>query len=248
MEFRNNIIFSAIAHATIFTAALALAGRGPAPRPAEKYVAVTLLEPATAQKPAPKDDAQKDTSPPRTRTSSRLREAAPPEVPLPAAVQKEPTDVVPSKRANNPRKDAGPTESGPVTGGAKASPGQTGGPPAASDRKMDLTISATASTRQAIVGPKGNAAGGNAGIVDAIRTAIERAKSYPPLARKRGIEGTVTAEFTINTSGYPENIRIVRSSGHDILDDAARKTLLRASPYPPVKGTLEVPITFRIER
>lgn len=89
---------------------------------------------------------------------------------------------------------------------------------------------------------------GKSDVIGAIRAAIEKAKNYPPLAKKRGIEGTATTEFTINGKGYPENIRIVRSSGSDILDTAAKNTVLKASPFPFVKGGIEVPITFRIEK
>ncbi len=80
-----------------------------------------------------------------------------------------------------------------------------------------------------------------------IRTAIEKAKNYPPLARNRGIEGTATAEFTINGRGSPENIRIVRSLGSNIFDNTAKNTVLRASPFPQVSGSVEVPITFRLD-
>lgn len=93
--------------------------------------------------------------------------------------------------------------------------------------------------------------GDRAGKQDAIgmiRSAIEKAKNYPPLARKRGIEGTATAEFTINSRGLPENIRILKSSGSDLLDMAAKSTVLRASPFPPINGGIEVPITFKIDK
>lgn len=81
-----------------------------------------------------------------------------------------------------------------------------------------------------------------------IRHAIEQATRYPLSARKRGIEGTATAEFTINSRGYPEDVKIIRSSGSDILDKAAKETVLRASPFPVVSGSIEIPITFRLKR
>jgi len=85
-------------------------------------------------------------------------------------------------------------------------------------------------------------------ITGRIRAAVEKAKNYPLLAKKRGIEGTATTEFTINSNGLPENIRIVRSSGSDILDNAAKNTVVRASPFPAVNGIIEIPITFRLKR
>ncbi len=80
-----------------------------------------------------------------------------------------------------------------------------------------------------------------------IRVAIEKAKTYPYLARKRGIEGAVTAEFAIDNKGLPQNIIIVKSSGYELLDKAARDTILRAAPFPLIQERVEIPITFRLK-
>ena len=89
---------------------------------------------------------------------------------------------------------------------------------------------------------------GHADAVAAIRAAIERAKSYPQTAKRRGMEGTATVEFSINTKGMPEHIKIVTSSGSAILDSAAHSTIARAAPFPPYVGIIQVPITFRLEK
>jgi TonB family protein len=87
--------------------------------------------------------------------------------------------------------------------------------------------------------------GGNAqSIIGQIKASIERAKIYPVLARKRRQEGTVIAEFSINAKGLPQNIQIIKSSGFSLLDSAARDTILKASPFPVIRGTIEVPLTF----
>ena len=88
----------------------------------------------------------------------------------------------------------------------------------------------------------------NADMYRMIRTAIEKALVYPALAKKRGIEGTVITEFTISSRGYPENIKIVRSSGYGLLDVAARDTVLKASPFNAARGWIEIPINFRLEK
>lgn len=80
-----------------------------------------------------------------------------------------------------------------------------------------------------------------------IRALIEKSLIYPSLARKRKIEGTVVTEFSINAAGLPENIKITKSSGFSILDSAAEKTIIKASPFPVVAGRIEIPITFRLE-
>ncbi len=79
-----------------------------------------------------------------------------------------------------------------------------------------------------------------------ITAAIEKAKTYPFLARKKKIEGTVIAAFRINAKGYPQDINIRKSSGFEILDSTAMKIVIKAAPFPHVAEPVEIPITFRI--
>jgi TonB family protein len=79
-----------------------------------------------------------------------------------------------------------------------------------------------------------------------ITAAIEKAKTYPFLARKKKIEGTVIAAFRINAKGYPQDINIRKSSGFEILDSAAINIVIKAAPFPHVVEPVEIPITFRI--
>ncbi len=249
MEFRGNILLSAVVHATIFVMALTMmAGRDAVSRVPEKYTAVTLFEEAAGRKPETGTDKKKDLPGKTVKTATGLREGVPSEVPLRAPVQKE--AAAPPEKNRPPEDAAAPAESSlSEKGKTSASDQREGvGSPGTSPGAMQLAIPGKASTQAGLEGGKSKAASGGPGAVNTIRAAIERAKSYPPLARKRGLEGTVTAEFTISAKGYPENIRIVRSSGHEILDSAAKKTILRASPFPSVKGSLEVPITFRIDK
>jgi TonB family protein len=88
---------------------------------------------------------------------------------------------------------------------------------------------------------------GGSGSMDhlyAIQKAIEKAKQYPFVAKKRGIQGAVTTAFTIDQAGNPEQIRIIRSSGSRILDSAAQKTILAAAPFPRVRGAIEIRISY----
>ena len=79
-----------------------------------------------------------------------------------------------------------------------------------------------------------------------IRALLERARSYPLLARKRGMEGTVLVCFTIDRKGLPQDVKIMKSSGYQILDEEARKMLIKASPFPGVRGEIVIPITFKL--
>ncbi|MEW6419511.1 MAG: energy transducer TonB [Nitrospirota bacterium] len=79
-----------------------------------------------------------------------------------------------------------------------------------------------------------------------IRAAIEKARTYPFLARKKRIEGIVIIDFTINSKGYPQDIKIEKSSGSEILDSAAIKIIMKAAPFPAVDGEIVVPISFKL--
>jgi TonB family protein len=80
----------------------------------------------------------------------------------------------------------------------------------------------------------------------AIRTLLERARSYPLLARERGLEGTVFVSFVIGSKGLPQDVKIMKSSGHQILDEEVKKMLKKASPFPGIKGEIVIPITFKL--
>ncbi|MEJ2314808.1 MAG: energy transducer TonB [Nitrospirota bacterium] len=79
-----------------------------------------------------------------------------------------------------------------------------------------------------------------------IRRAIERELTYPPLARRRRLEGTVLAGFAIDEGGAPRDIEIVRSSGYSVLDDEVVEIIRRAAPFPYIPERVEVPVSFRL--
>jgi periplasmic protein TonB len=87
-----------------------------------------------------------------------------------------------------------------------------------------------------------------------IKEKIERVKSYPFLARKNQYEGTAYCAFTLLRGGGVKDIRIVERSGYPVLDEAARKAISEAAPYPPFPICIEhpsievkVPIVFRLK-
>jgi TonB family protein len=79
-----------------------------------------------------------------------------------------------------------------------------------------------------------------------IRSALERTKTYPRLARERGIEGTVLVRFHVLPSGEVDAVEVSRSSGAKVLDDASVKTVYRAAPVPYVAGWIEVPMVYQL--
>ncbi len=82
----------------------------------------------------------------------------------------------------------------------------------------------------------------------AIRALLEEAKSYPLLARERGMEGTVFVSFTIDKKGLPQDVKIMKSSGHKILDEEVKKMLKKASPFPEFSREIKIPITFKLTK
>lgn len=58
--------------------------------------------------------------------------------------------------------------------------------------------------------------------------------NYPDAARRQGISGNLMLQVSINADGSVRTIRLLRSSGHKVLDDAAVRIVQLAAPYPPL--------------
>ena len=67
---------------------------------------------------------------------------------------------------------------------------------------------------------------------------LERHKRYPAVARRRGQEGKITIQFTMNADGVLLSHKILSPSVHSSLNTAVIKMLERASPMPPVPQKL----------
>jgi protein TonB len=100
---------------------------------------------------------------------------------------------------------------------------------------------------------EGPGAGGTAEGGDAVRAWLEKHKRYPRAATQRRIEGEAILELVIESSGVVASSRIVRSSGHAVLDDEVRRMVARAVPFPlaarPNSGTAQyrIAIEFYLE-
>jgi protein TonB len=78
------------------------------------------------------------------------------------------------------------------------------------------------------------------------------APSYPPAAQRRGLQGKVILKIHVLASGQPDNVTVAKSSGYDILDDAAVKAVT-GWVFDPAKrgqkaidGWVNVPINFKL--
>jgi protein TonB len=100
---------------------------------------------------------------------------------------------------------------------------------------------------------QGDRGGGEGGGRGRGRRLLERWKQYPTAARRLNLQGVAVLQFTIGAGGTIEGSRISRSSGHDLLDQAAQETLRRVgrfSPLPVELGrqqlTVEIPLAYRL--
>ena len=84
-------------------------------------------------------------------------------------------------------------------------------------------------------------------FLSTVRKRIESKKKYPIAAQKAEIEGYTTIKMTILKDGRLEKAEITKSSGHEILDNAALQSVRNAEPFPPIPeeaklGNVEVSI------
>jgi len=69
-------------------------------------------------------------------------------------------------------------------------------------------------------------------LQSSLRHALAPYFHYPPLARRRGWEGVVKLGMHIDATGHLSQVRILRSSGYALLDQAARKSLRQVTVIP----------------
>ena len=66
-------------------------------------------------------------------------------------------------------------------------------------------------------------------------------QQYPRLAAMRGWEGEVVLRISIARKGKLVAVRILRSSGHEVLDRNAESLVSALSPFPPPPDELSAP-------
>ncbi len=64
------------------------------------------------------------------------------------------------------------------------------------------------------------------------------ALNYPDEARRRNLSGELELEVTLNADGSLVSIDLLRSSGHEVLDEAARRIVRLAAPFPAVPANV----------
>jgi protein TonB len=77
--------------------------------------------------------------------------------------------------------------------------------------------------------------------------------AYPGRARREGWEGTTLLRVQVGPSGKPTSILVQRSSGRELLDEAASEAVSEWSFVPAtqggkaVSGWVSVPIVFKLQ-
>lgn len=85
-----------------------------------------------------------------------------------------------------------------------------------------------------------------------IRRQIDINWNYPLSALDRGLQGKAVIEFTISRDGQLESVRVIRSSGAQILDQEAVRAIMAAAPYKPIPAWMNarrliIPVGFSYE-
>lgn len=81
-----------------------------------------------------------------------------------------------------------------------------------------------------------------------IHRRIQAVLVYPEIARRQGISGVSRVRFEVGGEGRARNIELADSSGHGVLDRAARQAVVEVRGLPWVYGRLEVPVRFVLDR
>jgi len=213
----------------------------PAQQPREVALPVETAALQPEDEPQPKDE-------PEPEDRSEQKPDAPASVPGPLANVTHTPAVKPKppvKRAEAPK---------PVQPARAKRPAQTGNAEANAQRGGERVTSRSArSNANGRADAKTNDGGTKAASNYKGRVAakLRRAKRYPRQAERKQLTGVVHVSFTIASSGSVSGIRIRRSSGHAVLDQAAVDMVTRAAPMPKFPRemrqaslTLQVPVRF----
>jgi len=72
-----------------------------------------------------------------------------------------------------------------------------------------------------------------------VKQTIEQHWEYPEMALRYGLQGRLALEFTINGGGQLEGLRLIRTSGSQLLDEEALRAIKAAAPFPPIPAWIK---------
>ena len=179
-------------------------------------VAITLVPSAT--------EASDEAMP---QNSARAEPQAPAAKPLPPVEQTVASRSPPAVAARPPVSMQTPTPSNALTGENAHSLAQAVAKAAAADAPLRLTPATAPNVDFAY-------------YLDAWRREVERVGqlNYPAEARAKGLAGTLRLRVTIAADGTLQDVQLLQTSGHAVLDDAAVRIVRLAAPYAPFSPTM----------
>ncbi|GAA6157814.1 hypothetical protein NBRC116588_32870 [Pyruvatibacter sp. HU-CL02332] len=222
-----SVLFHAIAIAALWAV---LAGDPPQIRDETPIIAVDLValaQSAPAGPSGPPGPAQPDAPP----TAQPV--VPQPAVPTPPVVQREERPA-PKPRAE-PKPAPAPAPAPAPVESAQPSPTQAPAQPNPGSAAPQRSAGGGAGTGQSDANASAVA---KASYAQLLLSRLQRAIVYPRRAQRRNVEGDVRIEFVLAASGALRSVKLVATSGSDILDNAALELVRRVSPFPAVPRDL----------
>lgn len=162
-----------------------------------------------------------------------------------------PSPPAPEPAASDPASPPStPPVSSPAGGRVVASePGANGPAAGRSLAAIDAGTTGSPGTSLALAEPGGEPGGPGPEYGPYLRRFRERvadALVYPLGAQRQGLKGTVELYVRLEANGRVSDVRVVRSSSHEILDQAALETMRRVGPLPFPESLPRRPLLIRI--
>ncbi len=227
---------SLLLHLGLLAAVASFRDAPPPSRPAGTTLALTLSAPAPRPAPAvARQTARAQDTGSHAEDPAPRRDTAQP-APSPAAKQRKVTKA--AQAAEKPPRNrvtlahAPPMADPPPSSHIPAQPAPGVSRPAPPARAPEPS--------SAQVNTQGGKTPGTA-VTTLLRAALAPYFHYPRLAQRRGWEGTVALGLHITPEGHLRDIRVIRGSGHAVLDQAARRALARVGHLP--AGEIHLPST-----
>ena len=173
------------------------------PRAKRIWEAEIVMKAPPAAKPAPPAVTPAFTKEPKTAAVRAFRPARP----LPLFVRQQPLRSSPETRSVEA--PAEPAPSPPVVS-TTAPPLEAPPPPGGAAGRLSLEA-----------------------FQSQLLACIERAKRYPRIAARTGMEGTVDISFELTGDGTARDVEVAKSSGYGALDKGGRRAVLEAT-FPPI--------------
>ena len=194
----------------------------PPPQPSARPQAPTASEPPAT----PAASAS-----PRATGGPLEREVGqPPDVPAPTRPETVPEPAPSKARAEPAPPAAGDAATAALPLPSEAKPG-TAHPAPAAARTAAAPPQPPARSR---VESEAVGKGGGDRYLNTVRDEIERNRLYPPAARTLGLVGTAQYAMLVDRRGRLMRVRLLHSSGADILDKAGIEMIERSAPFQPL--------------